>query len=127
MLPLFTWVEAMLSRFRTHKKECDMIGFFPGQRNASDQSKYSINKIKSIIHNTKYTCNSVLFNRFAAATVLLSSTFKDTEAAVFPRWGGGPGGCVTVYCFVNPCTYTTCGSGQRCVANYCGGCNADCV
>ena len=104
-----------------------MIGFFRGQLNASDQSIYSTNKINSIIHNTKYTSNSVLCDRFAAVTVLLQSAFKDTEAAVLPRWGGGPGGCVTVNCFMNPCMFKTCRRGQRCVANYCGGCNADCV
>eukprot|EP00951_Prasinocladus_malaysianus_P046260 scaffold633851_cov43-Prasinocladus_malaysianus.AAC.1 len=32
-----------------------------------------------------------------------------------------------VNCFVDPCTYTTCPKGNVCQANYCGGCNAECV
>lgn len=32
-----------------------------------------------------------------------------------------------VNCFVNPCMYRECPVGYGCVANYCGGCNADCV
>ena len=31
-----------------------------------------------------------------------------------------------VYCFVNPCSFATCGYGTVCRSNYCGGCNAVC-
>eukprot|EP01059_Diplonema_ambulator_P004740 TRINITY_DN1447_c0_g1_i1.p2 TRINITY_DN1447_c0_g1~~TRINITY_DN1447_c0_g1_i1.p2 ORF type:complete len:164 (+),score=29.76 TRINITY_DN1447_c0_g1_i1:63-554(+) len=40
------------------------------------------------------------------------------------------GGCVTgglVECFVDPCSSSPCGPLEKCVSNYCGGCNACCV
>ncbi|KAL3882932.1 hypothetical protein ACJMK2_029234, partial [Sinanodonta woodiana] len=37
------------------------------------------------------------------------------------------GGCLQVYCFMNPCILKQCPAGTHCSANYCGGCNAECL
>ncbi|KAL3882931.1 hypothetical protein ACJMK2_029233, partial [Sinanodonta woodiana] len=50
---------------------------------------------------------------------------KTVEAT--PSFRHSRPGCVLVQCFVNPCITALCPSGTTCRANYCNGCNADCI
>ncbi|KAI8513398.1 hypothetical protein Bbelb_100370 [Branchiostoma belcheri] len=66
--------------------------------------------------------NVIDWNTVNIDTFGLTSTAEYLQCKPPPCPNGEP----EVNCLVDPCSYTTCPAGTECVANYCGGCNAEC-